>query len=196
MSIPAQLLAFKSGVGKTACTRQGSIASILFRLPNEDQATRARYARSQLSGSSKPDAPVEDDFNLIDIAPFVLTTAAREGVIRYELKDALITIEGGVDISLATAYDYDIFKVSYLAEQVRDCRVADKKGLRPSLPVKTYRSAATEIFKFCRRKLASLIHQAVHERWRSWRKPAMLRMFRCRDQAFAHRRTGHAQHNP
>ena len=101
------------------------------------------------------DAPVKDDVNLMDIAPFVLTKATREGIIRYELKDALITIEGGAEVGLATAYDYDIFinMVSYLAEQVRDYRIADKKGLRPSLPVKTYRPAATEILKFCRREL-------------------------------------------
>ena len=101
------------------------------------------------------DAPVKDDVNLMDIAPFVLTKATREGIIRYELKDALITIEGGAEVGIATAYDYDIFinMVSYLAEQVRSYRIADKKGLRPGLPAYTYRPAAAEILKFCRREL-------------------------------------------
>ena len=43
--------------------------------------------------------------------------------------------------------------VSYLAEQVRRYRIAEKKGLSPSLPPNTFRPAAAEILKFCRREL-------------------------------------------
>ena len=101
------------------------------------------------------DAPVKDDLNLMDIAPFALAKTAAGGVLRYELKDCVLTIEGGADTGLATAYDYDIFinMVSHLAAEVRDYRMAERKGLRPSLPAQTYRPAASELLKFCRREL-------------------------------------------
>jgi plasmid replication initiation protein len=101
------------------------------------------------------DAPIKDDMNLMDIAPFALSKTTGEGIIRYELKDAIITIEGGADVGLATAYDYDIVinMISHLAEAVRQYRIKDKKGLRPSLPSRVYRPAASEILKFCRREL-------------------------------------------
>src|SRR3954462_6757402 len=84
------------------------------------------------------DAPIKDDMNLMDIAPFALSKTSGEGVIRYELKDSIITIEGGADVGLATAYDYDILinMISPLAEAVRQFRIQDKKGLRPSLPLR------------------------------------------------------------
>lgn len=98
------------------------------------------------------DAPLKDDVNLMDVAPFSLSKTVREGVIRYELKDALITIEGGAESGLVTAYDYDIFifLVSQLAYQMKEYRAAEKRGLRPSLPSKTYRANAAQILKFCR----------------------------------------------
>jgi len=101
------------------------------------------------------DAPIKDDMNLMDIAPFALSKTTGEGIIRYELKDAIITIEGGAQVGLATAYDYDIVinMISHLAEAVRQFRILDKKGLRPSLPSRVYRPAASEILKFCRREL-------------------------------------------
>ncbi|WFU07539.1 replication initiator protein A (plasmid) [Rhizobium sp. CB3171] len=99
------------------------------------------------------DAPIKDDVNLMDIAPFSLSKRGTRGVIKYELKDSLITIEGGVESGLATVFDYDIFlnMVSYLAEEVQKFRREDKKGLKPSLPPKTYRPSASHILKFCRR---------------------------------------------
>jgi plasmid replication initiation protein len=99
------------------------------------------------------DAPVKDDVNLMDVAPFSLSRKSRQGVIRYELKDSLITIEGGAESGLATVFDYDIFlnMVSYLAEEVRRYRQDDGKGLRPSLPAKVYRPSSAHILKFCRR---------------------------------------------
>jgi plasmid replication initiation protein len=99
------------------------------------------------------DAPLKDDVNLMDIAPFSLSKTIRRGVIRYELKDALITIEGGAETGLVTAYDYDIFihMVTHLAVAMRDYKNAEAKGLRPSLPPRTYRPSAAEILKFCRR---------------------------------------------
>lgn len=101
------------------------------------------------------DAPLKDDVNLMDIAPFALSKMTGEGVIRYELKDAIITIEGGAEVGLATAYDYDIVinMISHLAEAMRCYRIDEKKGLRPSLPSMIYRPVAADILKFCRREL-------------------------------------------
>jgi hypothetical protein len=100
------------------------------------------------------DAPLKDDVNLMDIAPFSLSKMARDGVIRYELKDCIITVEGGAEVGIATAYDYDIFihMVSHLADQIRDYRIAEQKGLRPGLPARKYRPSSSEILKFCRRE--------------------------------------------
>jgi plasmid replication initiation protein len=101
------------------------------------------------------DAPIKDDFNLMDIAPFALSKTAGEGVIRYELKDSIITVEGGAQVGLATAYDYDIVinMISYLAEATRQYSIDEEKGRRPTLPPRVYRPAAAEILKFCRREL-------------------------------------------
>jgi plasmid replication initiation protein len=101
------------------------------------------------------DAPIKDDFNLMDIAPFALSKTTGEGVIRYELKDSIITVEGGAEVGLATAYDYDIVinMISHLAEATRRYHVDESKGLRPTLPGRVYRPAAAEILKFCRREL-------------------------------------------
>ena len=99
------------------------------------------------------DAPLKDDVNLMDVAPFSLGKKANKGIIKYELKDSLITVEGGAETGLATVFDYDIFlnMVSYLAESVQDYRREEAKGLRPTLPPKTYRPNASHILKFCRR---------------------------------------------
>lgn len=101
------------------------------------------------------DAPIKDDFNLMDIAPFSLSKSGGGGVIRYELKDSIITIEGGAEVGLATAYDYDIVinMISHLAEATRRFLEDERKGLRPTLPPQVYRPAAAEILKFCRRDL-------------------------------------------
>jgi len=101
------------------------------------------------------DAPVKDDLNLMDIAPFSLSKTVKGGVLRYELKDSIVTIEGGADVGLATAYDYDIFinMVSHLAAEVRDYNIARKKGLRPAAPHRVYRPSSAELLKFCRRNL-------------------------------------------
>ena len=91
----------------------------------------------------------------MDIAPFALSKTTGEGVIRYGLKDSIITVEGGAEVGLATAYDYDIVinMISHLAEATRRFRVDKSRGLRPSLPPRTYRPAASEILRFCRREL-------------------------------------------
>jgi len=101
------------------------------------------------------DAPIKDDFNLMDIAPFALSKTTGEGVIRYELKDSIITVEGGAKVGLATAYDYDIVinMISHLADATRNYRIDESKGRRPSLPPRVYRPSASEILKFCRREL-------------------------------------------
>lgn len=99
------------------------------------------------------DAPIKDDVNLMDVAPFSLSKRSNAGIIRYELKDSLITIEGGAETGLATVFDYDIFlnMVSHLADEVTRYRREEAKGLRPSLPPKTYRPSASHVLKFCRR---------------------------------------------
>lgn len=101
------------------------------------------------------DAPLKDEMNLMDVAPFSLSKSPRDGVLRYELKDCIVTIEGGANIGIATAYDYDIFinMVSCLAAEIRDYRAAERKGIRPSLPGKTYRPSAADLLRFCRRDL-------------------------------------------
>lgn len=80
------------------------------------------------------DAPIKDDVNLMDVALFSLGKTARTGVIRYELKDSLITVEGGAEVGLATVFDYDIFlnMISYLAEEVRRYRIDAEKGPAPA----------------------------------------------------------------
>lgn len=100
------------------------------------------------------DAPLKDDMNLMDVAPFSLSKSRRDGVLRYELKDSTVIIEGGAEVGLANAYDYDIFlnMVSYLAEEMRRYRAASKKGQNPSLPSTMYRPTASQILKFCRRE--------------------------------------------
>lgn len=109
------------------------------------------------------DAPIKDDVNLMDVAPFVLSTRARAGVIQYELKDCIITVEGGAQSGLATIFDYDIFlnMVSYLAEEVRRYRIDEQKGLRPSLPAKVYRPSTSHILKFCRRSDGGKAYVAI-----------------------------------
>jgi plasmid replication initiation protein len=101
------------------------------------------------------DAPIKDDMNLMDIAPFALSKISSEGVIRYELKDSIITVEGGAEVGLATAYDYDIVisMISHLADATRQYLIDESKGLRPNAPARTYKPAASEILKFCRRSL-------------------------------------------
>ena len=67
------------------------------------------------------DAPLKDDVNLMDVAPFSLSKTRRDDVLRYELKDCVITVAGGAENGLANADDYDIFlnMVSYLTEEMR-----------------------------------------------------------------------------
>lgn len=99
------------------------------------------------------DAPLKDDVNLMDVAPFSLGKTKREGVIRYELKDCLITVDGSASAGLATVFDYDIFlhMVSSLAEAMREYQVDQGKGLRPELPGRVYRPSAAHILRFCQR---------------------------------------------
>lgn len=99
------------------------------------------------------DAPIKDDLNLMDVAPFALSKGRREGAITYELKDCIITIDSNASAGLATAYDYDIFlhMVSYMAEEARRYRLATSKGQRIDLPPRIYRPNVSHILKFCRR---------------------------------------------
>jgi plasmid replication initiation protein len=127
----------------------GPEARKLTRLPPESDAQLMFWVPAVF------DAPIKDDMNLMDVAPFALSKTAGEGIIRYELRDAIITVEGGAEVGLATAYDYDIVinMISHLAEAVRVYRIEEAKGRRPNLPGRIYRPAAAEILKFCRREL-------------------------------------------
>ena len=99
------------------------------------------------------DAPLKDDVNLMDVAPFSLGKAKRGGEIRYELKDCIITIDGSASAGLATVFDYDIFlhMVTSLAEEARRYRMEQEKGLRTEIPARVYRPSSSHILKFCRR---------------------------------------------
>jgi hypothetical protein len=99
------------------------------------------------------DAPLKDDVNLMDIAPFSLSKNKRVGVITHELKDSIVTIDGSAEAGLATAFDYDIFlhMVSHVAEEARRYKLAISKGQRPDLPPRIYRPTVAHILKFCRR---------------------------------------------
>ncbi|MRI55353.1 replication protein [Methylobacterium sp. DB1607] len=99
------------------------------------------------------DAPLKDDVNLMDVAPFSLGKAKRGGEIRYELKDCIITIDGSASAGLATVFDYDIFlhMVTSLAEEARRYRLEQDKGLRSEPPARVYRPTSSHILKFCRR---------------------------------------------
>lgn len=99
------------------------------------------------------DAPIKDDLNLMDVAPFSLSRHSRHTAIRYELNDCIITVDGSAEHGLATVFDYDIFlhMMSYLAEEARRYRIEVSKGLRPEAPSRVYRPSAAHILKFCRR---------------------------------------------
>lgn len=109
------------------------------------------------------DAPLKDDMNLMDIAPFSLSKTVFHGTLRYELKDSLITIEGGAEVGMANIYDYDIFihMVSSLARAWKEYEAGVKKGLRPNLPPRTYRPTAYEILQFCQRSKGGSAYAAL-----------------------------------
>jgi plasmid replication initiation protein len=121
------------------------------------------------------DAPIKDDVNLMDVAPFALGKNMRTDVITYELKDCLITIEGGAEIGIATVFDYDIFlnMVSHLAEETRKFRLDESKGLRPSLPPKLYRPNVAHILKFCRRQSGGRQYEEVEDALRRLAKTSI-----------------------
>jgi plasmid replication initiation protein len=99
------------------------------------------------------DAPLKDDVNLMDVAPFSISKNKRNTGIRYELNDCIITVDGSAEHGVATVFDYDIFihMMSYLAEETRRYRIDVSKGLRPDLPPRVYRPSAAHILTFCRR---------------------------------------------
>ena len=131
----------------TAALMQETTPKRILRAPPQDDAQLMFFVPTIY------DAPLKDDVHLMDVAPFSLSKKANKGIIKYELKDSLITIEGGAESGLATVFDYDIFlnMVSPLADEVQKYRRDEAKGLRPSLPPKTYRPNASHILKFCRR---------------------------------------------
>ncbi len=96
-----------------------------------------------------------DDMNLLDVSPYSLSKNVRTGeaaVIKYKLKDAEITIQGGALSGLATVFDYDIVlhMISHLNEEAEKWRKgeADK-------PPRYYRPSTYDILRFCRRGLGT-----------------------------------------
>lgn len=111
------------------------------------------------------DAPLKDDVNLMDVAPFALSKNKRHDSIRYELKDAIVIVEGGAETGMATAFDYDIFlnMVSYLAEEVRKRRFEERAGKSVDLPPRRYRPSASDILRFCRRTQGGKQHEQLEQ---------------------------------
>nr|WP_244422923.1 replication initiator protein A [Bradyrhizobium sp. ORS 278] len=109
------------------------------------------------------DAPLKDDVNLMDVAPFTISKSRRNTAIRYELNDCIVTVDGSAEHGLATVFDYDIFlhMVTYLAEEARRYHIEAAKGLRPSLPAQVYRPKASHILKFCRRGSGGLQYKSL-----------------------------------
>ncbi|WP_158555199.1 replication initiator protein A [Fulvimarina endophytica] len=96
---------------------------------------------------------VRDELDLMDIAPFTLSKMVRDRILRYELEDSVVTIEGGSEVGLATAYDYDIFihMVSHLAAEMQAVEEARSRGLEMPLPARIYRPSLGDLLKFCQR---------------------------------------------
>ena len=119
------------------------------------------------------DAPLKDDVNLMDIAPFSLSKTVRHGVIRYELKDAIITIEGGAE-SAWSPPTTTTSSSTWCRTWPWPCATTalPKKGLRPSLPPRTYRPSAAEILKFCRREQGGRQYEQLEPRSIACRPPA------------------------
>ncbi|EJN16272.1 Replication initiator protein A [Bradyrhizobium sp. YR681] len=109
------------------------------------------------------DAPLKDDVNLMDIAPFTMSKNRRTTGLRYELNDCIVTVDGSAEHGLATVFDYDIFlhMVTYLAEEARRYHIDISKGLRPNLPPQVYRPKASHILKFCRRGSGGLQYKSL-----------------------------------
>ncbi|MEN3794252.1 replication initiator protein A [Fulvimarina sp. MAC3] len=98
-------------------------------------------------------ASVKDELDLMDIAPFSLSKSVNDKVLRYELEDSVVTIEGGGQVGLATAYDYDIFihMVSHLAAEMQAMEAARSKGFALPFPPRIYRPTLSDILSFCQR---------------------------------------------
>ena len=109
------------------------------------------------------DAPVKDDVNLMDLAPFSLSKNKRSTQIRYELTDSIIIVDGSGEYGLATVFDYDIFlhMVSYLAEEYRRYKIEEGRGRRPDLPSPVYRPSTAHILKFCRRSVGGRQYKEI-----------------------------------
>ena len=119
----------------------------VLRTPPKDDAQLAFFVPTIF------DAPIKDDVNLMDVAPFSLGKNRRFDTIRYELRDSVITVTANAEYGLATVFDYDIFlhMVTHLTEEYRAYQIAKSKGLRADLPATIYRPHVAHILKFARR---------------------------------------------
>jgi len=99
------------------------------------------------------DVSSKDDISLMDIAVFGLGKKPRFEAIEYDLKDAHITVQGGVKSGMATIFDYDIFlyMVSYLTREMERCKEKVKGGEDAHLPPRKIKPPVSDLLKFCRR---------------------------------------------
>jgi plasmid replication initiation protein len=95
------------------------------------------------------DIPIKDDVNLMDIAPYRLSTKTQANKLHYKLKNAVITVIAPEQYGLATVKDYDvvIHMISYLNAEME----AYRHGQRKAVPPNRYRPNIYDILKFCRR---------------------------------------------
>ncbi len=63
----------------------------------------------------------------MDVAPFSLGKKSNKGIIKDELKDRLITIEGGAETGLATVFDHYIFLWSPTSQRRSRTTAATKR---------------------------------------------------------------------
>ncbi len=108
----------------------------------------------------------KDDMNLLDVSPYGLSKTARTGekaFIQYKLKDAEITIEGGVKTGMATIFDYDVVlhMISHLSVEAEKWR---KDGARDEdKPPRQYRVSTYDILKFCCRGIGTRQYKEIED---------------------------------
>jgi len=112
------------------------------------------------------DVPAKDDFSLMDIAVFGLGKKPSFKPLKYDLKDAYITVQGGTLSGMATIFDYDIFLyvVSHLnAEMERIRQLVKYENIDAYLPSRTIQTTAFDVLNFCQRSDGGRQYKALEE---------------------------------
>jgi plasmid replication initiation protein len=107
------------------------------------------------------DVPIKDDVNLMDVAPYRLSTKTTATRLEYRLNGAEIIIESSTGLGLATVKDYDfiIHMISYLNAEMQ----AYRRGERKDIPPNRFRPSSYEMLKFCRRGKGGKQSQIVED---------------------------------